>query len=139
MNKIEKFEPKKTNRFLVRFPEELDIPKELIYKIKRPTYHIHDNEWAPMEIGFHDSMSYSVSKKLLVYVNDNVIGRDIDETVCLFTFHIDIVDPKNVVIESWVINVNKILSIDFPELSYYSDEVSQCKMLIKPLSCMLIV
>lgn len=133
------FEPKKTNQFIVRFPEEFNIPKELVSKVNRPIYHTVNHFWESMEVCFHDTITNSVSKTLLNYVNDNVIGRDIDDTVCLFTFYVDVVDPTKKVVETWVINVNNILTVEFPELSYYSDKVSECKIYIKPLSCKLIV
>lgn len=55
----------------------------------------------------------------------------------IFDFKIYSLDPVGIKIEEWVINVEKIVSINFGDLAHGDDNIQQPYLVIKPLNCVL--
>ena len=77
-NTVTDFEPKRNNRFIVRFPKEFKIADWCIQSITKPKY--VNGEWDTIKIEFHDLVDYSVSEGLInmikfLVINANALNR----------------------------------------------------------------
>lgn len=118
------FEPKASNRFLVEFPEEFNIDSWCVRKISKPKF--ANGEWENIRIEFIDIISPSTSQTLFNSLNS-----------CDFPIKIITLDPIGNSVEEWVIQVEKILTIDFGELDYTNEEIQKIFLLVKPINCIL--
>ena len=112
------YEPKRCNRFLITFPEELNIPNYVVKTTGRPSCHFGDDEsikWNIMSFTFYDPISPSISQSLM----ENIRTKKIFETI---TCVLEMVDPVGTVVEKWKIE-GKFLFFDFGELDYQSDDL----------------
>ena len=55
----------------------------------------------------------------------------------LFDIKIKSLDPIAVVVEEWLVSVEKVLTINFGELNYSDDGMQQIYLILKPLNCIL--
>lgn len=118
------YEPMRQNRYLVRFPEEFGISEYFVKSTSRPTIrrtNVGMLEWDDIEFKFHDPITPSVQQILFNFINgDNGFHNRLE-------IKIQMLDPTGVVVSEWVV-YGFIKEIDFGELSYDSDELSQCRM-----------
>lgn len=126
-------EPKKNNRFLVEFPEEFDIKSWSIEKINKPKY--TDDKWENIRVDFIDPIGPSTSQRLFEIVNFLKKNNGGDKN--LFEVNIKSLDQKGVVVEEWVIYVEKVIAINFGDLEYSSYEIQKPFLILKPLYCIL--
>lgn len=61
------YEPKRNNRFVVEFPNELNIKQWLVQKIGKPKF--TNGKWENIKIDFIDPIGPSVSPTLFSLVN----------------------------------------------------------------------
>ena len=116
------------NKFIVKFPVELNIPEYITKKISK--IKIKDGVWKniklKMYIPINPNITHSVFNLLSV--------KDIE-------FNIVSVDSKGETIDIWNIEVGKIISIDFDnKCDWNSDKrrFQTIKIKIKPKNCKLI-
>jgi hypothetical protein len=122
MEKIQpSYELKLANRFIVKFPKEFDIQEWLIQSIETPKY--IDGNWSNITIKFIDVIGKSSSIKIY----NSLITKKIDN----FKIILEYLDPTGVVVSSADIFVEKVLSIDFDDLSYNDDKVVQPTIILK--------
>jgi hypothetical protein len=129
------YELKKTNRFLVEFPEQFNIETWAVQKINKPKY--TNGVWEDIKIEFIDPIGPSTSQCLFEIVN--FLKRNVNDSndKKLFDIKIKSLDPTGVDVEKWVVNVEKVLTINFGELDYDSDKTQQPCLILKPLNCIL--
>jgi hypothetical protein len=127
------YETKRSNRFIVKFPTEFQLPEWTVTKINRPKF--NNDGWGNMEVTFIDPICPSATQGLY-----NIIAyiAKADVQNPLFEFTLQILDPVGNAVEEWSIGVNKVLNIDFGELDYNSDDLVRPQMLIEPSYCNLI-
>ena len=118
------FEIKVTNRYLVEFPKEFNIDSWCIQKISKPKF--TDGKWENIRMEFIDIISPSISKTLFNNLNK-----------CDFQIKIISLDQTMKSIEEWVIQVEKILTVDFGELNYNNQEIQKIFLIVKPVNCIL--
>ena len=123
------YEPLMRNRFIVKFPIEYGIKEWHISKVTAVSY--RNSKWDEIEITFKDPAFDSLINIL------NLFKENTDITP-LFTFNIEILDAKNIIVKKWEISVGSVLSVDFGEFDYSNDSLIEAKLLIQPLSCNLI-
>jgi hypothetical protein len=131
------YEPMRQNRFLVKFPDEFQLELWYTESIERPKY--VKNKWSNMKIVFRDAVGHSSSKalfNLIKFVEKFKIYTE-PQQLPLFLFEIQMLDPTGVAVEKWQIAVEEIISIDFGNCDYSSDEIEKPRMIIKPLYCTL--
>lgn len=135
MNTIEaiQYEPKRNNRFLVKFPEQFDVELCSILKINKPKF--TDGQWENIRVDFVDLIGPSTSQSLFKIVNFLKTNDSDDKK--LFDVKIQSLDPTEEIIEEWVVYVEKVLTINFGELDYGSDEIQKPFLILKPLNCIL--
>lgn len=129
-------EPKSLNRFIVHFPQKYGIESWQVKSIDKPKYcgtSLDGDDWDTITIRFHDTIGYSTSKSLYKILEDALENF----SSSIFDIKIESLSSVDIVIETWVISVEKIISIDFGTLDY-SNNLPQCiHMVIKPLTCIL--
>jgi hypothetical protein len=136
------YEPKKINRFVVNFPKEFEIESWMVQKINKPRF--EKNGWQDIEIDFIDTIAPSTSQKLfkLISLKNNKKFQFVDlfkkYKKPMFEFTISAIDPTGVEVEKWIIFVNAVVYVDFSEFNYDDDNITQLKMILKPLDCVLL-
>jgi hypothetical protein len=149
------FDPKRKYGFLVEFPEELNIKPYAIQRITKPSVKFSKKEinlfniikysslkykWNNIEIELFDLIYPSTSAAVvdLIEFCENKKGKK-------FTFKIKVLDPfregiengAGDVLETWTIDVQDIVSVDFGKYDYGSKEVQKIKLILKPSDCRL--
>ena len=116
-------EPKITNRYIIRFPDNFDINIYMCKSISRPSFHINQGSilYNDIVLNLYDPINPSTSQKIFSIVNDNTITN--------FDFIIEILDPVGVTIEKWTIN-GFIRSVDFGKLDYSLKDLLNITMTI---------
>lgn len=132
--KVTQYEPKKNNRFLVEFPEQFNVQQwGGVQKINKPKF--SDGKWENIKIEFIDPITPSTSQSLFKIVE--FLKTNVNDSKTLFDVKIKSLDPTGVEVEEWVVNVEKVLTIDFGELDYSDDKIQQPYLILKPLDCIL--
>ena len=131
--KITQYEPKRNNRFLVELPEQFNVQQWSIQKINKPKF--TDGKWENIKIEFIDPIAPSTSQSLFKIVE--FLKTNVNDSKTLFSIKIKSLDPTGVEIEEWVVNVEKVLTINFGELDYGDDKMQQPYLILKPLDCIL--
>lgn len=130
------YEPKRQNRFFVKFPDEFGIELWKVQRINKPTL-FGTTAWAYIEIGFLDPIGPSTSQQLYAVIKSlEKIKKGDNKT--LFEFHIQSLDPTGVVVEDWLIKVEEVISIDFGYCNMDSDEMQEIIMVVQPYDCILL-
>lgn len=125
------YEPKLTNRFLVTFPETFDLPQWAVFSITKPK--IKNDKWQNITVVFTDPIGPSTSQRLF----HNVSCMGDAKLVLPFVFSIESLDPTGIVVEKWTITVEKIVLVDFGDLSYAKNELQKPRLIFKPFNCVL--
>ena len=129
-NTVTDFEPKRNNRFIVRFPKEFKIADWCTQSITKPKY--VNGEWDTIKIVFHDLVDYSVSEGLI-----NMIKFLQSDYKNLIEIYLDILSPSGEVVDEWLITFNQILSIDFGDCNYDNDGIQSPILIFKSIDCIL--
>ena len=129
-NTVTDFEPKRNNRFIVRFPKEFKIADWCIQSITKPKY--VNGEWDIIKIEFHDLVDYSVSEGLI-----NMIKFLQSDDKNLVEICLEILSPTAEVVDEWSITFNKILIVDFGDCDYENDGIQSPILIFKPIDCIL--
>jgi hypothetical protein len=128
-------EPKMKNRFVVEFPEKFEIESYLVQKINKPKF--KDGKWENIEIIFIDVVSPFSTSDGLYNIVKFLKKEESQKEKVLFSFNIKTLDPSGETVETWLINVEEVLNINFGELDYEINELLMPSLLIKPLNCIL--
>jgi len=132
------YEPKRKNRWILRFPEEMGIQSWVVSKTKRPSYRIVETKifgfsvcnkkvWDEITIEFRDPIGPSTAQLLM---------GDFD-AFKPFNYVLELLDPTGVVIEKWDVVGCQIKSVDFCELAYENHGIANIIMVIKPKEAIL--
>lgn len=133
MLKATQYEPKRNSRFLVEFPEQFNIQQWSIQKINKPKF--SEGKWENIKIEFIDPIAPSTSQSLFKIVE--FLKTNVNDSKTLFDVKIKSLDSTGVEVEEWVVNVEKVLTINFGELDYGDDKIQQPYLILKPLNCIL--
>jgi len=131
--KVTQYEPKRNNRFLVEFPEQFNVQQWVVQKINKPKF--SDGKWENIKIEFIDPIVPSTSQSLFKIVE--FLKTNVNDSKTLFNIKIKSLDPTGVEVEEWVVNVEKVLTINFGELDYGDVKIQQPYLILKPLYCIL--
>jgi hypothetical protein len=131
--KVTQYEPKRNDRFLVEFPEQFNVQQWSIQKINKPKF--TDGKWENIKVEFIDPIAPSTSQSLFKIVE--FLKINVNDSKILFNIKIKSLDPTGVGVEEWVIDVEKVLTINFGELDYGDDKIQQPYLILKPLNCVL--
>lgn len=150
------YEPKRENRFILRFPSELGINEWFVETAARPSIKINPVEmqflntstfvagrfnWDPISVKFRDPIGPSAAQALMEWVRlcaESVTGRMGYAAGYMKTVDLEMLDPAGVVVEKWLI-VNAFLTdVSFGSLAYTSDAVANITATLRPQRCILV-
>jgi hypothetical protein len=136
------YEPKRQNRFIVRFPSSLGInewyvtsaarPNVKINSVKIPflntfTYVAGQFEWQEIRVTFKDPIGPSASQALMEWLRlhaESVTGRMGYAAGYKKNVDLEMLDPTGVVVEKWILEGCFITDLNFNELDYSRDELA---------------
>jgi hypothetical protein len=147
------YEPKRQNRFIVRFPSSLGINEWYVTSAKRPavkitpvaipflntsTYVAGRFEWETMQVTFKDPIGPSASQALMEWFRlhaESVTGRMGYAAGYKKDIELEMLDPTGVVVEKWVLQGTFITDLNFGDLDYSRDELAQITCTLRMDRC----
>lgn len=143
------YEPKLTNRFIVEFPDELDIPSWLVQSASRPSIEIEGIEtgymngyhyvrkkvkYSEFDLTFIDPIGPSTSQKIMEWVrlHTEITGRMGYAAGYAKTIILSVLDSTGIAIESWKYYDCQITKVDWEEMSYDGGELIKPKVSLQP-------
>jgi hypothetical protein len=136
------FEPKRQNRFILRFPSSMNINEWYVTSTKRPSAKITSTEipflntstyvagrftWDTMTVTFKDPIGPSASQALMEWFRlhaESVTGRMGYAAGYKKDIELEMLDPTGVVVEKWIIQGTFLTSLDFGALDYSQDAIA---------------
>jgi hypothetical protein len=150
------YEPKRQNRFIVRFPSSLGINEWFVETASRPQITINATEipflntstyvagkfkWNPINVQFRDPIGPSASQALMEWVRlcaDSVTGRMGYAAGYKKDVDIEMLDPTGVVVEKWIMYGTFLTSVNFNALSYSQDALATISASLQMDRCVLV-
>jgi hypothetical protein len=136
------YEPKRVNRFIVRFPSSMGINEWYVTSAKRPsakiasvaipflntsTYVAGRFEWDEIEVTFKDPIGPSASQALMEWFRlhaESVTGRMGYAAAYKKDIEIEMLDPTGVAVEKWILQGTFITNLNFGNLDYAQDDLA---------------
>ena len=136
------YEPKRVNRFIVRFDSSLGINEWFVTSAARPsakinsvaipflntsTYVAGRFEWNEIRVTFKDPIGPSASQALMEWFRlhaESVTGRMGSAAGYKKNVDLEMLDPTGVVVEKWKLEGCFITDLNFNELDYSRDDLA---------------
>lgn len=136
------YEPKKKNRWLMRFPAELGIQQWWLQSASRPTIEQNEVEipflntstwvigrftWNSIDVVMRDAIGPSTAQAIMEWVrlqSESVTGRQGYAAGYKKDIEIEMLDPTGVVIEKWQLQGTMLTNVNFGELSMEDDGIA---------------
>lgn len=137
------FEPKKQNRFILRFPSALGLNEWQVISTSRPKININEVEipflntstwvagrftWDAIDVTFKDPIGPSSAQALMEWVRlhaESVTGRMGYAAGYKKDIELELLDPAGVVVEKWILQDTMLTNVDFGSLDYSSDDIAE--------------
>jgi hypothetical protein len=150
------YEPKRKNRFILRFPSSLGINEWFVESAARPKLTINPTEiqflntstyvagrftWGTISVKFRDPIGPSASQALMEWVRlcaESVTGRMGYAAGYKKNVDLEMLDPTGVVVEKWILEGTFISDIDFDSLGYSDDAIAGISATLRPDRCILV-
>jgi len=150
------YEPKKQNRFILRFPDELGINEWFVESTSRPsitiksteipflntkTYVAGQFEWGEIPVTFRDPIGPSAAQALMEWVRlhaESVTGRMGYAAGYKKNVDLEMLDPTGVVIEKWLLQGCFLTKVDFQAVNYAQDGIQTIQATLRPDRCILL-
>jgi|SRR5574343_1743322 hypothetical protein len=150
------YEPKKQNRFILRFPSSLGINEWFVMSASRPKINIGEVEipflntstwvagrftWDAIDITFKDPIGPSAAQALMEWVRlhaESVTGRMGYAAGYKKNVELEMLDPAGVVIEKWILEGTFLTNVDFGSLDYSSEDIAEITATLRPDRCILV-
>jgi hypothetical protein len=150
------YEPKRKNRWLFRFPDELGIQEFWLVSAARPTLTIADVEipllntstyvagrfnWETIDVTLRDGIGPSTAQAVMEWNRlcaESVTGRMGYAAGYKKNVEIEMLDPTGVVVEKWVLEGTFITSSNFGDLAMDDDSLAEVQITLRPDRCILI-
>jgi len=150
------YEPKRVNRFILRFPSTLGINEWYVTSTKRPaakinsvpipflntsTYVAGRFEWEEIRVTFKDPIGPSASQALMEWFRlhaESVTGRMGYAAGYKKDIELEMLDPTGVVVEKWILQGTFLTNLDFQELDYNNDALATITCSLRPDRCILV-
>jgi hypothetical protein len=150
------FEPKKENRFILRFPSSLGINEWYVTSAKRPSATIKDVEipflntstyvagrfvWEPIDVVFKDPIGPSASQALMEWFRlhaESVTGRMGYAAGYKKDIELEMLDPTGVVVEKWILQGTFLTKLNFGDLDYSKDDIATINCTLRMDRCILV-
>jgi hypothetical protein len=150
------YEPKRQNRFILRFPSTLGINEWFVESTSRPKLTIGATEiqflntstwvagrfnWGEISVKFRDPIGPSASQALMEWVRlcaESVTGRMGYAAGYKKNVDLELLDPTGVVVEKWILEGAWLSSVDFGSLGYSTDGIAEINATLRPDRCILV-
>ena len=150
------YEPKRQNRFILRFPSSLGINEWLVETAKRPSIKINSTpipflntstyvagrfEWNEIPVKFRDPIGPSAAQALMDWVRlhaESVTGRMGYAAGYKKNVDLEMLDPTGVVVEKWILEGTFLTSADFGSLGYSTDALADISVNLRMDRCILV-
>ena len=150
------YEPKRQNRFILRFPSSLGINEWFVESASRPHITIGATEipflntstyvagrftWDEIRVTFRDPIGPSASQALMEWFRlhaESVTGRMGYAAGYKKDVEIEMLDPTGVVVEKWLLEGCFITDLNFGELDYSRDDLANIDCSLRMDRCILI-
>ncbi len=150
------YEPKRQNRFILRFPSELGINEWYVESASRPTVTVNpvaipflNTEtyvagkftWGTISVKFRDPIGPSATQALMEWVRlcaESVTGRMGYAAGYKKNVDLEMLDPTGVVIEKWILEGTFLSSVNYGSLGYGNDGLVTIDAVLRPDRCILV-
>jgi hypothetical protein len=150
------YEPKRQNRFILRFPSSLGINEWFVESTSRPNIKINATEiqflntstyvagrftWNEINVKFRDPIGPSAAQALMEWVRlhaESVTGRMGYAAGYKKDIDLELLDPTGVVVEKWILQGTFLTNVNFDSLSYSQDAIATISATLRPDRCILV-
>ena len=150
------YEPKRVNRFIVRFDSSLGINEWFVTSAARPsakinsvaipflntsTYVAGRFNWDPISVKFRDPIGPSAAQALMEWVRlhaESVTGRMGYAAGYKKNVDLELLDPTGVVVEKWILEGTFLSYVNFDSLAYNSDALASITATLRMDRCILV-
>ena len=150
------YEPKRQNRFILRFDSSLGINEWFVESTSRPHITIAATEiqflntstfvagrfnWDPITVKFRDPIGPSAAQALMEWVRlcaESVTGRMGYAAGYKKNVDIEMLDPTGVVVEKWILEGTFMTDVNFGTLSYSQDALADISATLRMDRCILV-
>ena len=150
------YEPKRQNRFILRFPSSLGINEWFVESTSRPHIMIGATEiqflntstfvagrfnWQTINVTFRDPIGPSASQALMEWVRlhaESVTGRMGYAAGYKKNVDLEMLDPTGVVVEKWILEGTFLTGYDGGSLSYSTDGLAKVTSSMRMDRCILV-
>jgi hypothetical protein len=150
------YEPKRKNRFILRFESSLGINEWYVTSTARPsakinsvpipflntsTYVAGRFEWEEIKVTFKDPIGPSASQALMEWFRlhaESVTGRMGYAAGYKKDIELEMLDPTGVVVEKWILQGTFMTNVDFGSLEYSDDEIADITATLRMDRCILV-
>lgn len=140
------FEPKRKNRWLIRFPSELGIQEWWLASASRPSISQNEVEipflntstwvlgrftWEPISVTLRDPIGPSAAQAVMEWVrlgSESITGRQGYSSGYQRDIFIEMLDPTGVVVEKWKLENTMVTNVSFGDLSMDDDSLAEITM-----------
>ena len=150
------YEPKRQNRFILRFPSSLGINEWFVESSARPHITINPVEipflntstyvagrflWQTIPAVFRDPIGPSASQALMEWVRlcaESVTGRMGYAAGYKKDVDLEMLDPTGVVVEKWILYGTFLSDVNFNSLAYNTDGLATISTTLRMDRCVLV-
>ena len=150
------YEPKRQNRFILRFPSSLGINEWYVETTARPhitvnsvpipflnteTYVAGRFTWSMISTTFRDPIGPSASQALMEWVRlcaESVTGRMGYAAGYKKNVDLEMLDPTGVVVEKWILEGTWLQDVNFNNLAYNTDAIANITAQLRMDRCILV-
>ena len=150
------YEPKRKNRFILRFPSSLGINEWYVESTKRPAIKINPTAipflntetyvagrftWDTINVTFRDPIGPSAAQALMEWVRlhaESVTGRMGYSSGYKRDVDLELLDPTGVVVEKWILQGTFLTNVDFQDLNYSQDGLATIQATLRMDRCILV-
>jgi hypothetical protein len=150
------YEPKRQNRFIMRFPSSLGINEWFVETANRPTITINSTEiqflntstyvagrftWGTIGLKLRDPIGPSAAQATMEWIRlcaESVTGRMGYAAGYKKNVDLEMLDPTGVVVEKWIYEGCFITTANFGGLGYSQDALAGIDITLRPDRCILV-
>ena len=150
------YEPKRENRWILRFPSSLGINEWYVETTSRPkltinttkidflntsTYVAGRFEWGELPVTFRDPIGPSASQAVMEWIRlcaESVTGRMGYAAGYKKDIDLEMLDPTGVVVEKWILYGTFLTDVNFGSLSYAADALADITASLRMDRCVLV-
>jgi hypothetical protein len=150
------YEPKRQNRFIMRFPSSLGINEWFVETANRPSITINSTEiqflntstyvagrftWGTINLKLRDPIGPSAAQATMEWIRlcaESVTGRMGYAAGYKKNVDLEMLDPTGVVVEKWIYEGCFITTANFGGLGYSQDGLAGIDITLRPDRCILV-